>query len=77
MDLNVRAIEEMEKRPCVFRKEHYDIELDAHEYICLLTTIRAAEGHSRYSKECDPIKCPIWKGYVMQVMTAKNLSIQL
>lgn len=76
MDLNVIAVEEMEKAPCIFREEQYNADDNEYEFTCSLTTTVVAESHPRYSKECDPTTCPIWKTYIMQLIAAKNFNIQ-
>lgn len=70
MNLNVRAAEEMEKNPCVFREERYDVELDTYKHTCLLTRLPFREP--QHTTPCKPEKCPIWKAYIIQLMHTKR-----
>lgn len=74
MNLNQKVIEEMEKNPCVFRQIEHPVNKNKHT--CLLTRLPFREP--RHTTLCKPEKCPIWKGYVMQLMqTNLNTDIGL
>jgi hypothetical protein len=75
MNLNAEVLDEMKKNPCVFREERYGSYPD-YKYTCSLTVSTLSDGLLNCSIECDPTTCPIWKTYIMQLITTKNFNIQ-
>lgn len=73
MKLEHKAVEEMKNNPCTFRNEYYNKYWERTLSTCDLTNSGVDNAHhSGRSSPCNPIKCPIWKTYVMQLEAYKG-----